>query len=197
MSSQRLLHPFGLGQNINSDACIVDKRVMWSIPVQRNVGSRFNKVRVVELIGDTQPLLSSLTPKKPVFCHIHGSGNYDTDRCYTVRKIRDEQKSDKDNTSQSSSSYKTAWHQTGSLASSEKQCADPRLTSVVAALSRSQILALPCLVGSSVLFLAVFTCAAINIIFQNAFRAITQRSSVPVQLLPNDLNVVWVTGSNL
>lgn len=41
------------------------------------------------------------------------------------------------------------------------------------------------------------TDAAINIISENALGTLTWNSSVPVQLFPNDLNVVGVTGPNL
>ncbi len=41
------------------------------------------------------------------------------------------------------------------------------------------------------------TGTAINIISENAFRALTRKSPVPVQLLPYDLIVVGVTGSSL
>ncbi len=48
--------------------------------------------------------------------------------------------------------------------------------------------------GTTELSLAVDTGAEINIMCENAFRAVKQAFPDPVQLLPNDLNVVGVTG---
>ena len=45
--------------------------------------------------------------------------------------------------------------------------------------------------------LAVDTGAEVNIICDNAFRTVQRVSPEPLQLLPNDLNVVGVTGANL
>lgn len=73
-----------------------------------------------------------------------------------------------------------------------------QLDSVIAALGRTSIIALPCKVGKISLTLAVDTGATVNVISDSAYRSLTRQASGenwPLQ--ENDLNVVGVTGTTL
>ncbi len=65
-------------------------------------------------------------------------------------------------------------------------------------LSQKHTLALPCKVGTLPLSLAMNTGATINVLSENSFRALRRTfRGGRCMLLPNDLNAVGVSGSNL
>ncbi len=80
----------------------------------------------------------------------------------------------------------------------EKQTVEFTLRSVIAAFTKTNIIALPCEVGRCKISLAVDTGAIINIMSEPSFRIIKRSlRGGRYKLLPNDINVVEVTGYNI
>ncbi len=80
----------------------------------------------------------------------------------------------------------------------EQQTAEYTLQSVIAAFAKTNIIALPCQVGRREISLAVDTGATINVISKPSFRMLKRGlRGGRCRLLPNDINVVEVTGYNL
>ncbi len=72
------------------------------------------------------------------------------------------------------------------------------IQSVIAAFSKTHLLAQKCRVGAMPLSLAVDTGATINEMSENSFRSLRRTfRGGRCTLLPNDLNVVGLSGSNL
>ncbi len=75
---------------------------------------------------------------------------------------------------------------------------EQNIQSVIATFSKTHLLALKCRVGAMPLSLAVDTGATTNVMSENSFRFLRRTfRGGRCTLLPNDLNVVGVSGSNL
>ncbi len=78
----------------------------------------------------------------------------------------------------------------------EQQTVENNLQSVIAAFAKTNIIALPCQVGRHKLSVAVDTGATLNVISEHSFRELSLHGG-RCRLLPNDTNVMGVTGYNL